>query len=370
MRAGQWTGVFAGTSSGEVILELDEVDGELLGSVTLYPNDLMHPTPFAWVRIPKNVVAIDKQMPILAMNWTSGEPTQFSLVAEHYPGIAMSNVADTKWRLSSDTLYVSWTTPLGNFGLAVLSQGEPKATSKLKTLNVTTWSEFKDYASSLSSNKFIFRGQSNNQWKLRTYFHRTNRSDLRRFLTQDVNELHRQLSGLTNHFFDLTNPIQNGAFYAMVQHHGYPTPLLDWTFSPFVAAYFAYRPLPKKERTDEHKVRIVIFDAAEWRKDFVQFSHFTPAKRHFSLFAPIAINNNRLSPQQALLTISNVDDIEAYVAELEQMRSKSYLYAIDLAGSERFRVMQELSMMGITAGSMFPGLDGACEHLREQRFEF
>jgi len=39
-----------------------------------------------------------------------------------------------------------------------------------------------------------------------------------------------------------------------------------------------------------------------------------------------------------------------------------------LPASERRHVMQELALMGITAGSLFPGLDGACESLKEQNF--
>jgi hypothetical protein len=30
--------------------------------------------------------------------------------------------------------------------------------------------------------------------------------------------------------------------------------------------------------------------------------------------------------------------------------------------------MRELALMGITAGALFPGLDGSCEELRERLF--
>jgi hypothetical protein len=111
--------------------------------------------------------------------------------------------------------------------------------------------------------------------------------------------------------------------FTLIQHHGYPTPLLDWTYSAYVAAYFAYRTLPKEKRREDHKVRILIFDAEQWRQDYLQLQKIIPALRHFSLFTPLAIDNPRMVPQQALLTISNVDDIEGYVAEREALKGKS-----------------------------------------------
>jgi hypothetical protein len=72
--------------------------------------------------------------------------------------------------------------------------------------------------------------------------------------------------------------------------------------------------------------------------------------------------------QQALSTVANVDDIEEFIAFNEKQRKKTYLEVIDLPVSDRPQIMQELSLMGITAGSMFPGLDGACEQLREKNF--
>jgi hypothetical protein len=41
----------------------------------------------------------------------------------------------------------------------------------------------------------------------------------------------------------------------------------------------------------------------------------------------------------------------------------------DLPASERATVMAELELMGINAGSLFPGLDGACEQLKERFFK-
>jgi len=45
------------------------------------------------------------------------------------------------------------------------------------------------------------------------------------------------------------------------------------------------------------------------------------------------------------------------------------LSAIDLHVGERRTVMQDLALMGITAGSLFPGLDGACLQLKERFFD-
>jgi hypothetical protein len=79
----------------------------------------------------------------------------------------------------------------------------------------------------------------------------------------------------------------------------------------------------------------------------------------------LAIENERLIPQQAASTVTSVDDIEGYI-QSKEVGERKFLSAIDLPVSERKQVVQELGYMGITAGSLFPGLDGACEELRER----
>src|SRR5271166_5606776 len=105
-----------------------------------------------------------------------------------------------------------------------------------------------------------------------------------------------------SHIFNLNIPDENGAFFNLVQHHGYPTPLLDWTYSPYVAAFFAYRGISNTqsvEAPDNQKVRIIIFDQKDWRKDWPQIQILDLASPHFSILEFIAIDNERMIPQQS-----------------------------------------------------------------------
>lgn len=160
--------------------------------------------------------------------------------------------------------------------------------------------------------------------------------------------------------------MENGAFYSLVQHHGYPTPLLDWTYSPFIAAYFAYRNV--REDAEGH-VRIFCFDKHAWNSTYNQVHRLAPAKPHFSTIETLIIGNPRAVPQQSISTVTNVDDVETYIRSKE-LDDRKYLTVVDLPRKDRGKAMRDLAMMGITAGSMFPGLDGICQQQKEECFSF
>lgn len=236
----------------------------------------------------------------------------------------------------------------------------------------TSWEEFKGWMAGLPSNTWIFRGQSQ-PWRLATTFHRLGRYNLLRYNIEDISLLHRRLSGLTRHYYQLSDPEQKGAFLMLLQHHGYPTPLLDWSWSPYVASFFAFREVPpylathSDEEIDQH-VRVYCFNTVAYSEKRNQLPYLFSPKPHLGLVGAPSLENTRVIPQQALSTNSTVADIESHLRHLENGNTGTLIKAFDIPYSECGMVLKDLMFMGITAGSLFPGLDGSCEEMRLKRF--
>lgn len=253
----------------------------------------------------------------------TGQAAVWENIKQLYPpDIRYSSQATMELKVEKNRPYLKAKTNLGSNFESVIQRKPATDRSDIKG-EIKSWEDYKAFVSNLVGQKNIFRGQRQ-PWKLRTGFHRKGRYNLTRFLAEDVPLLYRHLSAKTSHVFNLTIPNENDAFLNLVQHHGYPTPLLDWTFSPYVAAFFAFRNASKAKRKNDVS-RVYIFDQGRWKRDW---------------------------PQQGK----------------EDQKSYTYLRAVDIPAPERNKTMMELSFMGITAGSMFPGLDGACEELRERMF--
>jgi FRG domain len=367
---GQWIGPYTGTNSGLFVIDLDKIRDRYQGTVFAYSQNAALPPMMGQVSIPEGQSRASLRIELVPVDRDTANLLDQNALAAKFPAAQVPKYADTAWEIAQNQISIAWETDVGTSGSGTVLRSEADQPSKLvASQSVTTWSEFKEYASKSEPFRYMYRGQENNNWKLRTSFHRTGRASLYRFLSEDLNALHRHLSGLTAHRFNLSDPLDNAAFMHLVQHHGYPTPLLDWTSSPFIAAYFAFKSLRRDRITADNRVRILIFDGIHWSNSLQRALVLNPAFLHITVLAPLAINNPRVVPQQSVSTASNVDDIEMYIADYERSAGKTLLAAIDLPAIERRTVMQELSVMGINAGSLFPGLDGACEQLKERSFD-
>lgn len=377
---GQWVGTFEttypqgiiGPDGGTLVLDIDERSHSYDGIAHLdYSDNVFKLPPMEiWLEASsKEHVTAIASTNIAVVDQDTGLLAHWDTVKDKYPGVVMPQRLEGTATLHSDHLEISWSSDLGTTGRCLLPKSRADQPSDLVAAEMN-WDNYKTYVNELEGRNRLFRGQ-NKQWRLRTAFHREGRANVLRYMVDDLSTLHRTLSAKTKHFFNMKEYDQVMAFLNLVQHHGYPTPLLDWTYSPYVAAFFAFRgigPQQVKEAEANQKARIFVFDHARWRKDLLQISQVGARFPHVSLVDPMALENDRCVPQQAALVNTTVDDIETYMAKKARPNQPPYLMAIDIPWSERDKVVNELHYMGITAASMFPGLDGACEELKERNF--
>lgn len=101
-------------------------------------------------------------------------------------------------------------------------------------------------------NNFIFRGQSNADWKLESSLERTlgnkwNAQNARKYEDYSLDAFKSKYhiySGLEH------MPKSKLSWLSVMQHYGVPTRLIDFTTSPYIALYFAletYNPFTKKD---------------------------------------------------------------------------------------------------------------------------
>jgi hypothetical protein len=372
---GQWLGRYEGTVPGFILINLDDLDDHFSGTAFITPDPSLNPsihvpTTVAIIKTPDKSLKFNLQsLALAAMNpRTHLIDSVENVLAVAAPGALLPKSADIQGEIKDGKFHLTWKTDQNLVGTCALSRSDLTLPSPYSAAKLT-WNKFKARFSGLQGKTHIFRGQSTCA-RLCTKFHRAGRVDLTRFIQRDIPTLYKRLSARTKHVFRLTDPDETGAFYNLAQHHGYPTPLLDWTASPFVAAFFAYRGITSaasraSRRGD--KVRIFVFDYKKWHDDFNPVWIVNAPTPNLTVAEFIAIENERMIPQQAVSTATNVVDIEEYIRSREQ-NGKTYLEVVELPVHERDLVLHELSVMGITAGSLFPGLDGACEELREQFF--
>ncbi|TCA02426.1 FRG domain-containing protein [Rhizobium leguminosarum] len=366
---GQWHGEVG--SGGYINIEIDDAGPFYQGRASLYDDTAAFVVVCSF-RTPdkspkqKLTVFLDYQ-PVTKMSSIPIERLQQDFPNADFPREAELALQFSSRGLTATARFQAQSGKQSTLRVHLPSSNIDKRSKVPTDKNVTNWSRFKAMVGKLPMDKYIFRGQPV-QKKLRSSFHRTNRKDLFRYVDGDIPLLHRMLTPSTRHYFDLSDDNQYAAFWNLLQHHGFPTPLLDWSHSPYVAAYFAFR---KRDQSSnpKHKVRIFMFDSEAWRRDFAQLNSVVNARPHFSLLQPIALENPRATPQQALSAITTVDDVEGYLQRLGRARGNEYLRAFDLPYAERRAVLDELRLMGITAGALFPGMDGVCEEMRMRLFE-
>ena len=252
--------------------------------------------------------------------------------------------------------------------------------------HLNSWNEFLPFIANHHANcrAFIYRGQADATWKidstldrLEARFPRTpNRAggNPAHFecppVPRDVHleafkEAVRGKRGAT------PQGLSENEWWALAQHHGLATPLVDWTYSPFVALFFAF------EEAGYISWRDRAFREPENRAVYVvPFHLITEGATEKKEPAPILFSarrelSYRLSSQGGVfMKMPRGADLESNVRARfaagtpgSNRHPRAILTKITIPNSDREDCLKLLNKMNINRMSLFPDVDGAAAYV-------
>lgn len=225
---------------------------------------------------------------------------------------------------------------------------------------------------------YAFRGMSNASYQLQTGLERLGRDYAER-------EGH-----LLRNFrkYAVRNHIDRGSVWnwlALGQHHGLPTRLFDWTYSPFVALHFAtedldhyhtdavvwcvdyvraHEQLPPKLGNILHRERADVFTAEMLNEAAETLSAFEElGAGEFAVFFEPPSLDDRIVNQFALFSM-----MSRATASLHKWleRHPDLVRAVVIPHEMKWEVRDKLDQANVNERVLFPGLDGLSRWLRRQ----
>lgn len=219
----------------------------------------------------------------------------------------------------------------------------------------------------------LFRGQANSEWKLETTLERFTSST---FSVESYNWLTKRIKpnieSYTNRPWEFKdyeedptwpfNPcVPNAEFVVYLRHMGFPSPLLDWSLSPYVAAYFAFNNAQEKTNgfvsiytywessvgarlIDKKKpyINTLNRDVKTHKRHYVQQSQYTFCQ----CFSEKKAKSFYCSHEKAL-------NQEPKMQTINLTQAQDLLWCYKIPTSEKYKVLKKLDLMNITSYTLF-----------------
>lgn len=233
-------------------------------------------------------------------------------------------------------------------------------------IRLSSWKYFHDYVRQemLNFSHYVWRGQRDADWVLKTSLDRMLQSRRKEDFELIANK-HLERFKLAARGRRGGNPPllrSENEWWAIAQHNGMATPLLDWTESAFVALYFSF----EKSQAPASGYRVV------WALNSkVKGSRHAPAEGEdnssgsvLEFVRPMQDENSRLVSQSGLFSrVPYGHTVESWVREKNKGNDRTAaLIKIVIPNEARPDCLRTLNRMNINHLSLFPDLYGSGQH--------
>src|SRR5262245_34026687 len=200
--------------------------------------------------------------------------------------------------------------------------------------------------------RFLFRGHSDPGWTLTSTFDRMFAKQPKARRLEIAAEL---LSGFKRSLEGFVIPSEarndDAILLALGQHYGLPTRLLDWTESPYVAAFFAYNRTTLWGALDQ--------SIAIWALDST--NPIWSAQYGVEIVDVPSFGNQRIHKQAGTFTLARTpfSSLEEYVRA--HADAGTALVNFLLPASEATKALADLDAMGIHHAIVYPEIEGSAQ---------
>jgi len=211
----------------------------------------------------------------------------------------------------------------------------------------------------------LFRGQRKSSWKLKSTLERYIKSPEYPYLDylQKMRNVQRDIQRETGKEFDLNQtfggsnsnfqfiPYQGEyEFMAYLRHHGFPSPLLDWTSKIEVASFFAFQ-----NPSDEENVAIYSYIEFIGEADFGWMAQANITVLGHDIYPDIRHKRQESSYTFSMKTVEE-KKIFCYIEDgiENKMHIDKKLKKYLIPSGEREKVLKKLEVSGIDGHFLFP----------------
>lgn len=226
----------------------------------------------------------------------------------------------------------------------------------------------------------LFRGQHDEKWKLESTLDRIKAKTHVKEYYKIIRSVKSPIESFTSNYWPLPNlDIEIKEFYenenhrpsmeyyqfmTHLRHQGFPTPLLDWTRSPYIAAFFAFNEAKKQDVAifmyNEYVGHCKIWDSTEARL-LTMGPNVTTHKRHHLQQSEYTFCIKKDKKEQLYYTSHEE------VFEMED-KHQDLLEKYVIPFSQKSIFLSKLNQMNINAHFLFETEEGLMNKLSNEKF--